>query len=361
MKRSNRMLALGVALACVVAGVAVMVSTAQPPRPEQWKKVNDAVNKGLPKTAIKELEPIIESAMRDKAYPEAIKAICKKIALEGNIEGNKPEEKITRMQAAIATAPAEMHPAMNAVLGHWYWHYYQQNRWRIQQRSNAGDTTGSDVTTWDHQRIVTEIDRVFDKALSAEKELKATPIGTYDALLDKGSIADKYRPTLFDFLAFDALSFYAIGDQANGAKVEDAFEMTSDSPIFGTVDEFLKWEPKTTDTGSRTLKAVKLYQKLIAFHAHVEADPAKTGDQSALFDTDLHRLRFGYNKAVGQGKDEAYVAAVKRFAQDHKEHELSAMARFQWAGVLRNQNELVKAREIALAGTTAFPDRKSVV
>ncbi len=349
MKRSNRMLALGVALACVVAGVAVMVSTAQPPRPEQWKKVNDAVNKGLPKTAIKELEPIIESAMRDKAYPEAIKAICKKIVLEGNIEGNKPEEKITRMQAAIATAPAEMHPAMNAVLGHWYWHYYLQNRWRIQQRSNAGDTTGSDVTTWDHQRIVTEIDRVFDKALSAEKELKATPIGTYDALLDKGSIADKFRPTLFDFLAFDALSFYAIGDQANGAKVEDAFEMTSDSPIFGTVDEFLKWEPKTTDANSRTLKAVKLYQKLIAFHQ-------PDADKSALLDTDLHRMRFGYNKAVGQGKDEAYIAGVKRFAEANKEHELSAMARFQWAGVLRNQNELVKARDIALAGTTAFPD-----
>ena len=38
MKRSNRLLALGVALACVAAGVAVMVSTAQPPRPEQWKK-----------------------------------------------------------------------------------------------------------------------------------------------------------------------------------------------------------------------------------------------------------------------------------------------------------------------------------
>lgn len=349
MTRSNRIVAFGAALACVAAGVAVMVSTAQQPRPEQWKKVNDAVNKGLPKTAIKELEPIIESALRDKAYPEAIKAICKKIVLEGNIEGNKPEEKITRMQAAIAIAPAEMHPAMNAVLGHWYWHYYQQNRWRIQQRTSAGDTTGSDVTTWDHQRIVTEIDRVFDKALAAEKELKATPIATYDALLEKGTIADKYRPTLFDFLAFDALSFYAIGDQANGPKTEDAFEMNSESPIFGTVEDFMKWEPKTTDAGSRTLKAVKLYQKLIAFHASDD-------DKSALFDTDLHRMRFGFNKAVGQGKDEAYVAGVKRFAEANKDHELSAMARFQWAGVLKNQNELVKAREIALAGQQAYPE-----
>ena len=48
--------------------------------------------------------------MKDKAYPEAIKAIAKKINLEGNIEGNKPEEKITRMKAAIEAVPAEARP-----------------------------------------------------------------------------------------------------------------------------------------------------------------------------------------------------------------------------------------------------------
>ena len=59
---------------------------------------------------------------------------------------------------------------------------------------------------------------------------------------------------------------------------------------------------------------------------------------------------------MGQGKDEAYVAALTKFADANKTHELSAMARFQWAGVLRNQNQLVKAREVALAGHTAFPE-----
>ena len=98
------------------------------PRDEQWKKVDEAIKKGLPKTAVKHLEPIIRGAMSDKAYAEAIKAIGKKIALEGNIQGNKPEEKIVRMQAELAKAPAEMKPVMEAVLAHWYWHYFQRNR-----------------------------------------------------------------------------------------------------------------------------------------------------------------------------------------------------------------------------------------
>jgi hypothetical protein len=106
----------------VLAYVVREMGAAGQPRAAQWKKVDEAVNKGLPQTAIKELDPIIESAIKDKAYPEAIKAIAKKIGLEGNIQGNKPEERITRMKAEIANAPKEMVPVMDAVLAHWYWH-----------------------------------------------------------------------------------------------------------------------------------------------------------------------------------------------------------------------------------------------
>ena len=88
-------------------------------REEQWKQANEAADNGLPKTAIERLEPIITGALADKAYAEAVRAIGRKIALEGTIEGNKPEEKITRLDAELAKAPAAMKPAMEALLGHW--------------------------------------------------------------------------------------------------------------------------------------------------------------------------------------------------------------------------------------------------
>ena len=86
-------------------------------REAQWDKVEAAQQKGLPKTAIEELKPIIAAAIADKAYPEAIKAIGEKIALEGKIEGNKPEERIVRLwdvkdgrQRATPTAAREQPP-----------------------------------------------------------------------------------------------------------------------------------------------------------------------------------------------------------------------------------------------------------
>ena len=66
----------------------------------QWKKVDEAVAQGLPKTAIERLQPILDGALAEKNYPVAIKAIGRRIALDGAIQGNKPEEKITRLEAA---------------------------------------------------------------------------------------------------------------------------------------------------------------------------------------------------------------------------------------------------------------------
>src|SRR5215831_223145 len=197
-------------------------------RDAQWKKVEEAIQKGLPKSAITNLEPIISAALKEKAYAEAVKAIGEKIALEGNIQGNKPEEKITRMEAEIAKAPKEMAPVLQTLLAHWYWEYFQQNRWRFMQRTTTAEAPGKDFTTWDLARLFVEIDKHFQGALSAEKLLKATPISAWDDLLQKGTMPDSYRPTLYDFIVYEALSFYTTAEQA-GAKPEDAFELTTEA------------------------------------------------------------------------------------------------------------------------------------
>ena len=116
-------------------------------REGEWKKVEEAIQKGLPKTAIEALDPIIQGAVKDKAYGEAAKAIARKIVLEGTIQGNKPEEKITRLEAEIAKAPPQLAPLLNTILANWYWHYFQNNRWRFMRRTATAQAPGSDFTT----------------------------------------------------------------------------------------------------------------------------------------------------------------------------------------------------------------------
>jgi hypothetical protein len=310
--------------------------------------VDAAANEGLPKTAIERLEPIIAGALADKAYAEAVRAIGRKIALEGTIEGNKPEEKITRLEAELAKAPAAMKPAMEALLGHWYWQYFQHNRWRFQQRTQTAASPGADLQTWDLARIVAEIGNHFDAALADPALLQATPIAAWDFLIDKGTVPDTYRPTLFDFLAYEALSFYQVGELGQVA-AEDAFEIDTDSPIFADVAEFQKWLPQTTDTASPKLKVLAIYQALLKFHQ-------RDADHSAFLDADLARLNYGFNVAVGEGKAEHYEAALDRFIAATAKHEIFARAMYLLANRRNADGDAVAARALAARGHKAFPE-----
>ncbi|HKX60335.1 MAG TPA: alpha-2-macroglobulin family protein, partial [Verrucomicrobiae bacterium] len=317
-------------------------------RDAAWKAVDEAIQKGLPRTAITNLDLIIPAALQDKAYGEATKAIARKIVLEGNVQGNKAEEKITRMEAEIAKAPRELKPLLQTVLATWYWHYFQNNRWRFLRRTATAATPGRDFTTWDLPRLFAEIDKHFAIALQSADLLQKTPITAFDDLLDKGSLPDRYRPTLFDFIGNEALRFYTSGEHA-AAQAQDAFEISADGPMLSDVAAFLAWNPDSTDTNSIKLKAIRLSQQLLRFHE-------KDTDITAFLDADLGRLQFGHNLAFGETKDARYKAALQTLADRYVDHELSALALHLWARVVQREGDLVEARRLAQRGENAHRD-----
>ncbi|MBM3967468.1 MAG: hypothetical protein FJ308_20795, partial [Planctomycetes bacterium] len=348
----NALLAiLLIGLAAVGAKAPAFLSYQTPSAQERaamWKKVDEALNQGLPKSALEAIKPILAGALHDKEYAEAIKAIAKRIAIESDIEGGSPAERISRMKNEIEAAPEEMKAAMHALMGYWYWAYFQENRWRFSNRSATESSPGDDFTTWDLKRLFAEIDKHYSAALKDEATLQKTPIAVYDALLLQGDLPDRYRPTLYDFLAFVAIDFYASGEQT-GAKREDFFELDASSPILGTVEDFLAWEPKTTDSDSPKLKAIRIFQNLLRFH---QSD----ADRSAWLDAELGRLQFGYANAQGEEGKSRTKAALKAFANKYANHELSAVALYRVADILQSESDLIGAREVAQQGANAFPE-----
>jgi hypothetical protein len=97
----KRILGLVAVLAVWAAGFSARAGS----RDELWRRVDEAVDKGLPKTAITNLAPIIASALKEKAYAEATKAIAKKISLEGA----DPAERAERLATEIGRVPTASH------------------------------------------------------------------------------------------------------------------------------------------------------------------------------------------------------------------------------------------------------------
>ncbi len=332
------------------------------PRRKEWEKVVEAEKNGLPKTAVKLLEPIIASAMDEKAYAEAVKAIAMKIAFEeDDEEGGK--EKILRLKAEIEKAPTEeMKAVMTALLANWYWVYFENNRENFLERTQTESSPGEDFTTWDLPRILSEIGKQFDSALFYDKVLKSVKVSDYNALLQSGEAPDELRPTMYDFIAFNALDFYCAGEQGavrdeddfelDAPKPllagEDGFDLSVDCPAMAPADKFMKWMLQG-DEGSLTLKAVKLFQKLLLFHKDDD-------DKAAFLDADLARLRFGYNKMPADDRNAPYKVALKRFVDANSKDKISARAQAAWAKVLVAEGELVEAHKLAEQGAKLFPN-----
>lgn len=318
------------------------------PRAAQWREVQEAMNQGLPQTALEKLKPLQEAALREQNWPELIKAVGRRIVLETQIEGRQPSHAVLRWREELAQAPAPAKPFFHTLVAHAYWSYFNQNRWRIQQRTSTAESPGPDFQTWDLRQLFAEIDREFNLALAEPAPLRAAPVESFDLLLPAGTIPDRFRPTLYDFLAHETLEFYATGEQA-GARPEDAFGVDAESPAFGDLATFLAWKPATTDTNAVAFKAIGLWQELLRFHQN---DP----EPSALLDTDLGRLRYAKNTATGPTKDARFIAALEAFALRHQNHELSALARHEWARVLQGQQKLQAAHVVATEAVRQHPN-----
>ncbi|MEM9413738.1 MAG: hypothetical protein AAGA30_21700, partial [Planctomycetota bacterium] len=175
---------------------------------DKWKKVEEFQNKGLPKSAIKELNSIYDEAVKESSWAAATRAFCQRIYVEGQVNQPLFPFAIRQLNDAIPKSNQQMRPVLETVRACYLYQYYLQNQWRFRNRSQTSSLPSDDFETWDLTRILSEIDKSFTTALESADQLKKIPIADYDVLLEKGNIPDSHRPTLYDFVAFQALGFY---------------------------------------------------------------------------------------------------------------------------------------------------------
>ncbi len=353
-KRNIRLVFLavaGIGLAAILAGAVkgtLMQDKPKESTAELWNKVEQAEKDGLPQTAIGHLKAIYARAAAASRDGEALRALTLQLVLESVIEGNKPGPRVVRLQEEIDKASPAIKPMLRTVLAQWYWHYYSRNRWRFMNRSATEGVDDKDFTTWDLRRLFKTIDALYVDILKDNKAIKKVPLSVYKDFLLPGSPLPELRPTLYDFVCFEALDFYMSGEQA-AAKPEDAFEIDANSPALASAAEFVRWKPQTTDVDSPLQRIIRIFQDLLLFHRD-------DGNGDIPLDIDLHRLRWAKNAAAGEDATARYVQRLKELAGAHTASPLSSTALFEWAQVVFDQGDYVIAMELAGRAIKAHPE-----
>ena len=294
-----------------------------------WTEVEKLEVDNLPKSALKIVEQIYTKAEKEQNSPQLIKTLFYKSKFSLTLEEDAQLKVIYQFKQHISNTKFPTKNVLENVLANLYWQYFTQNRYRFYNRTATKEKVDeNDFRTWDLNTLFKEIGLYFNASLEDATALQKINIGKFEEILQLEKDNKTYSPTLYDFLANNALNFY----KSNETSItRPSYKFTIDSSDFlneAKVFSTLKIESK--DSVSLQLNALKTYQKLIAFHL-------KSNYKNALAAVDIERLHFVHSNATFKNKENTLLKTLEKAAKENKNNESNGLYVFEIANIFHKE------------------------
>ncbi|TXD82859.1 alpha-2-macroglobulin [Subsaximicrobium wynnwilliamsii] len=287
-----------------------------------WAQVLKQENEGLPKSALKIVEQIGIQAKQDDNAPQQIRVMLYKSKYALDLEEDAQLKIIQKFKAEMSTAEAPVKNVLENMLANLYWQYFQQNRYQFYNRSKTETKVDAeDFRTWDLQTLFDDIQLHFENSLKNPKILQQTPIEDFSAILTEQKGSKTYRPTLYDLLSQNALTFYTTTENSIS---KPAYKFEIDNPDYlKDASTFLQLKITSKDSSSLELNALKIYQDLMQFH-QADASPY------AFADVDIDRLNFVKSNAIFNEKDSILLNTLQKESDKWNAAKVDVAARYDF-------------------------------
>ncbi len=186
--------------------------------------------------------------------------------------------------------------------------YYEQNRYKILDRTSIVGEINPDFNTWDLQTLVQQIVFHYLSSIEQAEILQNIPITEYSALLDT-PISTEYRPTLYDFLAFRALDYLnnTISQLPIPTKPFDI-----NNPVYwASNNDFVQASITSSDSLSFSYLSLTVMQQLTRFHLLDK-------DKRALLDITLRRYNYLNSLANLPGSSILTLTTLNQLEQTYR-------------------------------------------
>ncbi len=303
---------------------------------KEWKTIDSLEQQGLPKSALEKVLVLYERTKKDKNPAQTIKCIIYRGKYESQLEEDGLVKAIAKMEEEAENATSPVKSVLQSMLAEFYNNYMQQNRWRIQQRTNTADFDNPDIQTWTIEQFSDKVMELY-KASIQDPELRRVRINEFDAITTKGLNTDQERPTLFDFLGHRAIDYFM---NERSYLTQPTFRYYLDeSAYFDEADAFAKMNIAASDTKSGKYQALLLLQELIRAHLNDR-------DKEALINADLKRLKFVHQNSILGDKDLRYITALELLKDKYPKSKANAEVLFELGNYYYNKaNQYVNDRD----------------
>jgi TonB-dependent SusC/RagA subfamily outer membrane receptor len=312
-----------------------------------WTQVEKFEVDGLPKSALNIIEEIYTKAEKTNNSPQIIKSLFYKSKFALTLEEDAQLKVIQSFKKHIDKNITPTKNVLENVLANLYWQYFTQNRYKFYNRTKTQDKVDvNDFRTWDLDTLFEEIHTHFKASLEEEKTLSKINIEEFSYILQLQHTSKIYTPTLFDFLANNALSFYKSSETSI---TKPSYQFTIDtSNYLSDAKTFSTLKMSSKDSLSLELNALKIYQKLLDLHKN-------TNNKNAFANSNVERLLFVYQNATFENKESVLLETLKASQTNFKNDEASGLYAFEIAQIYKNQAKNKEALAICNNIIKEFP------
>ncbi|MDF1696623.1 MAG: alpha-2-macroglobulin family protein [Saprospiraceae bacterium] len=266
-----------------------------------WKKVDQLLEKGLPKSALKEVENIYEHAIDDKNISQQIKAVVFKTQLIFQTEELGLETVVSDLEKSTEQAQMPVRQILLSLSGEMVDQYFRSQYYTISQRTNLNNVDEKDIRTWTPTNFRSYIASKY--IASIDPSLDDFPTSEFSDIIPNFKQADvSLRPSLYELLLDRSLTYFS-NSSRQGMKPSFSFKIDNEN-YFSGVEDFIALQIPTQDTES------KIYQALLLYQEGLRNQLAK-GNQKVMADYDLKRLNFVNQQAEVFKKEDHFRKALK--------------------------------------------------
>jgi|TARA_R110002020_G_scaffold474772_3_gene707204 uncharacterized protein YfaS (alpha-2-macroglobulin family) len=288
-----------------------------------WTQVEKLEIADTPKSALEIVSQIEAKAKAENNQAQLIKTLLFKSKFAMILEENSQLTVVNDFKEMIANTQSPTKNVLQNMLAKLYWDYFQQHRYQFYDRTNtANKVDATDFRTWDLETLFAEISSYYEQSLQNEQQLQTTTTEAFEPILRMYEESAELRPTLYDFLAHNALQFFKTPENSINKPI-DAFEITEASYV-SDYSKFRNVSLTSKDSLSLELKALQVYQKLIDFHT-------SRNNEIPLAAVDSERLEFVKNNGRFADTDALFFSALEAGKNSMKNGYAKAIYNFEIA------------------------------
>lgn len=323
---------------------------------QQFQKAESFIEQGLPRSAAEVYDTIFTRALQEQNKIMQIKVINDRLISRCYYEPEALQLVIDLLKKDLPKLEPPVQQIAHSLLGQIYWQYYQNDRWRILNRTNLAKPDSQDVTTWTAQRLVNQAVEHYQQSLQPAGKLQNITSKKYKEVLKSTSHLN-LLPTLYDLLAERALNIFK-NSEAGLTQPMHPFLLT-EPEFFNLADSFVQVKIQSEDTINLNYQAIQLYQELTRFHL-------RENNQQVITHLDMKRLQFVHENSTHPQKDFLLKKALQKLAETTTDHEIKAEVLYKLAYHYYQMengstvNYWLKSMKLSKEISSDFPDSQAL-